>query len=302
MTSGSDFVGEARYRPQMERGRYRSRTGGELTERQREVLSMLAAGKTNREIGDALGMTLDGAKFHVSELLTKLEVSSREEAAEWWRRERAWASRVRSFLPAVSLKWAALTGGAAVGLAAGALFLSGSSSTTGPSGEADDGRYVAAIRDDGVLRLAGSGWHGAKSAAELLDRSELVVLGRLTSVSEGRRASAPSALIAVYSVGTFVVDEVLQAPAGFASSDVPLYIPGGTVDGVSMMVFDVGPELRTGDAAILFLSRHQGAFSEPGVWYSDHDVKVFAENGERDRPGGLVPLGEALEAVREAAR
>lgn len=73
----------------MRASHYNSRTRAELTERQRDVLGLIAKGKTNPQIADALGMTLDGAKFHVSEILTKLGVSTREEAAAWWREERS---------------------------------------------------------------------------------------------------------------------------------------------------------------------------------------------------------------------
>ncbi len=57
----------------------------ELTDRQRRVLDLIAGGKTNAQIGEALGITLDGAKWNVSEILTRLGFSSREEAAEYWR-------------------------------------------------------------------------------------------------------------------------------------------------------------------------------------------------------------------------
>jgi len=60
-----------------------------LTERQREVLKLIAAGKTNAEIGEALGISLDGAKWHVTEILTRLQVQTREEAANWWRHEQS---------------------------------------------------------------------------------------------------------------------------------------------------------------------------------------------------------------------
>jgi DNA-binding CsgD family transcriptional regulator len=66
----------------------------ELTERQREVLALLRRGLTNEEIGQELGISADGAKFHVSEILSKLQLSSRHEAASlpagtvaprrWW--------------------------------------------------------------------------------------------------------------------------------------------------------------------------------------------------------------------------
>ncbi len=52
-----------------------------LTDREREVLGLVRLGLTNEEIAGRLGITLDGAKYHVSEILSKLGVSSREEAA-----------------------------------------------------------------------------------------------------------------------------------------------------------------------------------------------------------------------------
>lgn len=52
-----------------------------LTPREREVLALLQRGLTNEEIAGRLGITLDGAKYHVSQILSKLGVSSREEAA-----------------------------------------------------------------------------------------------------------------------------------------------------------------------------------------------------------------------------
>ncbi|HEX5479950.1 MAG TPA: helix-turn-helix transcriptional regulator [Dehalococcoidia bacterium] len=54
-----------------------------LTPRQWEVLELVREGRSNGEIGRELGISTDGAKFHVSEILTKLGVSTRREAAEW---------------------------------------------------------------------------------------------------------------------------------------------------------------------------------------------------------------------------
>jgi DNA-binding CsgD family transcriptional regulator len=54
----------------------------ELTSRERETFELLRLGLTNEEIAQRLDITLDGAKYHVSQILSKLGVSSREEAAE----------------------------------------------------------------------------------------------------------------------------------------------------------------------------------------------------------------------------
>jgi DNA-binding NarL/FixJ family response regulator len=52
-----------------------------LTAREREVLALLAEGRTNREIGETLFMAEKTASVHVSRILAKLDVRSRTEAA-----------------------------------------------------------------------------------------------------------------------------------------------------------------------------------------------------------------------------
>jgi len=53
----------------------------QLTEREREVLQLLAQGKTNKEIAAALVIAERTVKFHVSSILAKLGVGNRTEAA-----------------------------------------------------------------------------------------------------------------------------------------------------------------------------------------------------------------------------
>jgi two-component system, NarL family, response regulator len=53
----------------------------ELTSREHDVLRLLVAGRTNAEIGSALGIGRGTARTHVSSILQKLEVASRTEAA-----------------------------------------------------------------------------------------------------------------------------------------------------------------------------------------------------------------------------
>lgn len=62
-----------------------------LTPREWEVLDLLREGLSNDEIGGRLGITERTAKYHVSEILGKLGVGSRAEAAAWRPEERrAW--------------------------------------------------------------------------------------------------------------------------------------------------------------------------------------------------------------------
>ncbi len=55
--------------------------GWELTEREREVLTLIARGYTNKQIADALTVTEKTARNHVSHILEKLGLSRRSEAA-----------------------------------------------------------------------------------------------------------------------------------------------------------------------------------------------------------------------------
>lgn len=91
------------------------------TTRQREVLDLLAQGLTNAEIGERLGISLDGAKWHVSEILGKLNVESREDVAAWWRNEQRPSTRVARWAEGMSsaawVRW--LAGATAAGLAIG---------------------------------------------------------------------------------------------------------------------------------------------------------------------------------------
>ncbi|MGH3277820.1 MAG: response regulator [Trebonia sp.] len=58
-----------------------------LTPREREVLTLIAGGATNRQIGRRLGVTERTARTHVSNILGKLGLTSRTQAALWAVRE-----------------------------------------------------------------------------------------------------------------------------------------------------------------------------------------------------------------------
>ena len=58
-----------------------SDVGPTLTEREREVLALLAQGATNRQIADELYLSFDTIKTHVRKVFTKLGVTNRTQAA-----------------------------------------------------------------------------------------------------------------------------------------------------------------------------------------------------------------------------
>ncbi|MDX6310650.1 MAG: hypothetical protein QOF84_3234 [Streptomyces sp.] len=57
--------------------------GTTLTEREREVLTLITDGRSNREIARALVLSEKTVKTHVSNILMKLDLSDRTQAALW---------------------------------------------------------------------------------------------------------------------------------------------------------------------------------------------------------------------------
>lgn len=85
------FLGEVHLDPQVARmlaQRIRSRKPEAdlrepLTEREREVLGLVAKGRSNKEIASELSITERTARTHVSNILGKLDLASRTQAALW---------------------------------------------------------------------------------------------------------------------------------------------------------------------------------------------------------------------------
>jgi two-component system, NarL family, response regulator LiaR len=57
--------------------------GFDLTEREREVLGLVVQGQSNQQIAEALFISLATVKAHISNILSKLQVSSRAEAISY---------------------------------------------------------------------------------------------------------------------------------------------------------------------------------------------------------------------------
>ena len=54
-----------------------------LTQRETEVLSMIAAGKANREIAEETNLSINSVKSYIRGAYSKIEVSSRSQAVLW---------------------------------------------------------------------------------------------------------------------------------------------------------------------------------------------------------------------------
>jgi len=63
------------------------RAATELTPREREILKLVAQGKSNRDIARTLVISERTARTHASNVLTKLGLASRTQAALWAIRE-----------------------------------------------------------------------------------------------------------------------------------------------------------------------------------------------------------------------
>jgi signal peptidase I len=117
-----------------------------LSERQREVLRLMAEGRSNANIAETFGISLDGAKWHVREVLTKLGVGSREEAAEVWRAHNGlparWSRTFRALTAASLGAWArgAIAAAAASAVGVGAVYVV----THSPGADVAEARSVTA--------------------------------------------------------------------------------------------------------------------------------------------------------------
>jgi len=54
-----------------------------LTAREREILALIAQGMNNREIAEALSVTVSTVKTHIEHILAKLQATDRVQAAVW---------------------------------------------------------------------------------------------------------------------------------------------------------------------------------------------------------------------------
>ena len=62
-----------------------SRGDGPLSPRELEVAALVADGRTNKEIAEALYLSERTAQNHVQHILTKLGVANRTQVAAWYR-------------------------------------------------------------------------------------------------------------------------------------------------------------------------------------------------------------------------
>lgn len=95
-----------------------------LSLRQREILELLRVGLTDIEIAERLDISVSGVRYHVTEIINKLGVENRYEAANWPKRPPWWATALAPaalFWKKASLVLPVKASSVAIGLSGGSL-------------------------------------------------------------------------------------------------------------------------------------------------------------------------------------
>lgn len=71
----------------LDRENMKEGTMSNLTDREREILSYLAEGKSNKELADMMGVSIETVKSHLQTIYKKLNVRSRTEAVIYYLKE-----------------------------------------------------------------------------------------------------------------------------------------------------------------------------------------------------------------------
>ncbi len=171
-----------------------------LTPREWEVLALVREGLSNEQIAERLGTTERTARYHVSEILSKLGVSTRQEAAAWQpEARRPWwtlALAPLAFGRRIGHHWLASAVAGAAGIAviaALAVLLWGitrtqSRGTVGPAALAVGEQHACVLLDGGVKCWGRNIW-GELGDGTNQDRSSPVPVagldGRVAAISAG---------------------------------------------------------------------------------------------------------------------
>jgi DNA-binding CsgD family transcriptional regulator len=136
---------------------------GILTPAEERVLAGVRDGLTNGEIAVRLGISLDGVKFHVSNMLGKLQLESRDELARWKAPREGVLRRAWGGVPLLAKLVAGAGGVAVVGVVVAAILAGDGRAKPAapPVGPLEDGLVSVALDGTGgngySLRMAISG-------------------------------------------------------------------------------------------------------------------------------------------------
>lgn len=195
-----------------------------FTKRQREVLALLAKGLTNPQIGDRLGISRDGAKWHVGEILLRLGIDSREEAADVWRRYNGLPCRLNRighrFGGAAALRW--LAGGVGAGAVAGVVAIVAITYTG--SGNAPQASSPSATASPTVSTAGISTYpSGTRTGIQSLDR----IIAAIASGDPAELIDVTSPTSIACEAEPLGIGSPPKCPPGVAVGTGVLVVPGG---------------------------------------------------------------------------
>jgi len=244
-----------------------------LTPREWEVLALLREGLTNEQIAERLNITRHAVRYHVSEILSKLGVSSRQEAAAWQpeKVKSIWAGALAFVLwPLKNLSF-----GAAAKATAAAVVIA----TAGGIGVLAWGLVVTNRGDNDVAELAATltvtaspesdSWSQVSIAVEKeIDRVMAAVnagsITEETECSRGTSATTPGyVLTELYVACGSDVDHAafLFDTRGRWASDQPPpeTVPPKVFDDLRQMIdFVIASSLQSGQTAVLWYNAEVG--------------------------------------------
>jgi DNA-binding CsgD family transcriptional regulator len=252
-----------------------------LTKRQREVLSLAAKGMTNPEIGDRLGISKDGAKWHIGEILARLNVDTREEAVDLWRRYNGLPYRlhriVRAVLGPMAMRW--VLGGVGATAVAGLAVVLVVLATQGGDESRADVTPAASVSPTVAASPAAS---PTAVSSPTTDAAGGYRTGNpdidpvLAAIESGNRAK----LIAV--TRYMQIPCVTNPPGLGAPPTCPTGVPDGTV-------MEVVPGSSGGEGSYLARADYENAPIVPGVGMPPYAIFRTPGGGSPDDP--TWPLG-----------
>ncbi len=179
-----------------------------LTSRELQVLRLIAGGRTNGEIAEELGISFSTAKWHVSEMLSKAGVESREELAAFWQAERSPSRRFArifsTMLPFAPVKTAAFVGIAGVATASAVFVASAavSSADLNPGGDVPAVQAPTTSPPSGFMELfpspPGSTPIAGGTPASMSPGATATPASRILGVFPGSSPLDPASLTVVY--------------------------------------------------------------------------------------------------------
>jgi DNA-binding CsgD family transcriptional regulator len=252
--------------------------------RQRQVLELMTRGRSNQEIADELGVSLDGAKWHVREIFAKLGVDSRDEAAEYWRARNGLRLRfsrlARALVPGTAWAKAVLGTATLAGLGLATAFVVIALQTTG--GEPGVADAPPAVATATVIASASPTVSAPPTPGAPLTVTGLFDDPRQTTPARTIQPppAPPSPFKDWDGVSTVIYDTQTLKETNLGPGSLPSFSPDA-----QKAIWVAGDNAVSGhDGEILLVELPTGVVTTLGIsrsaWFVDNDTVAFFEPGD----------------------